>query len=58
MLNQYQEHKNLIAIDASRSNTHGSKRFIKTILNGLITHTNLKVIVYARCENFDSFGRH
>jgi glycosyltransferase involved in cell wall biosynthesis len=56
MLNQNQENKNLIAIDATRSNTHGSKRFIKTILNGLITFTSLKVIVYARCENFDSFN--
>ena len=47
--------KSVIAIDASRSNTYGSKRFIKTILDGLNQYTELKVLLFVSTENFNSY---
>ena len=47
--------KSVIAIDASRSNTYGSKRFIKTILDGLNQYTELKVLLFVSSENFNFY---
>ena len=54
MLRKSHRKSTQIAIDASRSNTYGSKRFIRTILNGLIEHTNLRILVFTSCESFNS----
>ncbi|SVE29854.1 uncharacterized protein METZ01_LOCUS482708, partial [marine metagenome] len=47
--------QSIIAIDASRSNTYGSKRFIKTILDGLNKNTKLKALLFVTSENFNSY---
>ena len=45
----------LVAIDSTRSVTHGAKRFIKNVLDGLVGHTDLRIILFSDSNNFDSY---
>ena len=55
MMKKSASKQSIIAIDASRSNTYGSKRFIKTILDGLNKNTKLKALLFVTSENFNSY---
>ena len=45
----------LIAIDSTRSVTHGAKRFMKSVLDGLVAHTDLRIVLFSDNKNFDSY---
>ena len=55
MINSKSSQRHLIAIDSTRSGTHGAKRFIKTVLTGLLNYTKLNIVVFASCDSFNSF---
>ena len=48
--------RDLIAIDSTRSVTHGSKRFIRNVLDGLIDYTDLRIILFSETDQFNSYG--
>ena len=45
----------LVAVDSTRSVTHGAKRFIKNVLGGLVGHTDLRIILFSDSNYFDSY---
>ena len=55
MITSKSSQRRLIAIDSTRSVTHGAKRFIKNLLDGLIGYTDLVIILFVDNENFDSY---
>ena len=55
MINSGNSHQQLFAIDSTRSTTTGAKRFIRYLLDGLINHTNLKIILFVDNEIFSSY---
>ena len=46
----------LIAVDSTRSVTHGAKRFIRNVLDGLVAHTDLRIILFSDSNHFDSYA--
>ena len=55
MINSKKSRKHLIAVDSTRSGSHGAKRFIKNVLDGLTSYTDLKIILFVDREYFDSY---
>ena len=55
MINSKSSRKHLIAVDSTRSGSHGAKRFIKNVLDGLTSYTDLKIILFVDSDLLDSY---
>ena len=56
MFNYKIQKGDLIAVDSTRSVTHGAKRFMRNVLNGLVAHTDLRIILFSDSKDFDSYA--
>ena len=48
--------EDLIAVDSTRSVTHGAKRFMRNVLDGLVAHTDLRIVLFSDNKDFDSYA--